>query len=473
MTHAQTDGQRDNGLRFMSWALRKCATGIVVGLLLLPASLMAQQAGDLDTSFGAAGQVLIDIGGDNDEGSAVALQPDCKIVMAGSSFNAAAGFVEFAVARYLPDGNLDTSFGGDGLVTTSFGDINAITHAVALQPDGKIIAAGYTIGDVTSASFALARYLPDGSLDTTFSGDGKLTMDTGGREVNAILLQPDGKVVAVGTTGLARFHPDGALDRTFGAAGFVNVDFMEQIAAARQPDGKIVTAGQIFNASTSQREFALARFLSNGTLDTTFHTDGRVNTDVGGSGFAWAVTLQPDGKIIAAGDVFSVANGHTDFALARYLPNGRLDTTFSGDGRVTTDFGSGSQAFAVTLQPDGKIVAAGLAFGVFGLARYLPNGTLDTTFSDDGLVTTSFGAGDSSRVRGLVMQPDDGRLVAAGSSTLTGEGGLDFALARYESGLVGPPTNKEQCKHGGWREFAIPRTFKNQGDCISFVNTGR
>lgn len=297
-------------------------------------------------------------------------------------------------------------------------------------------------------------------------------MDVGGSEVYAILFQPDGKIVAVGTSVLARFHPAGTLDTTFGAAGLVNVDF-SQLAAVRQPDGKIVTAGQIFNASTSQREFALARFRSNGTLDTTFHTDGRVNTDVGGSGFAWAVALQPDGKIIAAGDVFSAANGHTDFALARYLPNGTLDTTFSGDGRVTTDFGSGSQAFAVTLQPDGKTVAAGLAFGVFGLARYRSNGTLDTTFSDDGLVTTSFGAGDSSRVRGLVMQPNDGRLVAAGSSTLIGEGGLDFALARYESGLVGPPTNKEQCKHGGWREFAIPRTFKNQGDCISFVNTGR
>ena len=152
MTHAYRDGQREDGLRSMSWSLRKCGTGILAGLLLLPASLMAQQAGDLDSSFGAGGKVLIDIGGDNDEGSAVALQRDGKIVVAGSSFNAAAGFVEFAVVRYLPDGNLDTSFSGDGLVTTSFGNINAITHTVALQPDGKIIAAGYTIGDVTRAS---------------------------------------------------------------------------------------------------------------------------------------------------------------------------------------------------------------------------------------------------------------------------------------------------------------------------------
>ena len=170
-------------------------------------------------------------------------------------------------------------------------------------------------------------------------------------------------------------------------------------------------------------------------LDTTFHGDGRVDTDLGGGGdaLAVAVALQPDGKIIAAGNVFSVANGHVDFALARYLPDGVLDTTFGGDGRVITDFGGASAASAVTLQPDHKIVAAGLAFASFGLARYLPNGTLDTDFSDDGLVTTSLGAADDfSFAEGLVLQPD-GRLVAAGSSTRTGEGGftLAFALARY------------------------------------------
>lgn len=371
---------------------------------------------------------MIDISGDSDEGQDVALQPDGKIVMSGSSFNVATGFFEFAVARFLPDGNLDTSFDGDGIVTTSFGDTSAVNHAVALQGDGKIIAAG----GVSTTSFALARYLPNGRLDRTFSGDGKLTIDVGGREVNAIVVQPDGKIVAVGTTALARFRPNGALDTTFGTAGVVNVDF-EQLAAARQPDGKIVTAGHIFNASTSQREFALARFLSDGTLDTTFSGDGRVNTDLGGTGVARAVALQADGKIIAAGNPFSVADGHTNFGLVRYLPDGALDTTFGGDGRVTTDFGSTSEAFAVILQPDAKIVAAGHAVGVFALARYLPNGTLDTTFSDDGLVTTSFGADDSSRIRGLVIQPNDGRLVAVGDSTLIGEGGHDFALARYES----------------------------------------
>jgi uncharacterized delta-60 repeat protein len=210
-------------------------------------------------------------------------------------------------------------------------------------------------------------------------------------------------------------------------------------------------------------------------LDATFHFDGRVNTDVGGDGFARAVALQADGKIVAAGDIVNVASGHVDFALARYLPDGNLDTTFSGDGRVTTDFGSASQALAVTVQPDGKIVAGGASNG-FALARYLPDGTLDPMFGGDGLVSTNFGAGDSSFVKGLAIQPHDGRLIAGGLSSLTGEGGFDFALARYESGLVpgiGPPTNKEECKHNGWRRFTLPRAFTNQGDCIQFVNTGR
>jgi len=447
--------------------------------LLLPAGAVAQEAGDLDTSFGVGGKVITDFSGGNDEAQAVALQPDGKIVVAGNTTsNPATGLVEFAVARYLPDGTLDTTFGDDGLVTTGFGVIFGLAQAVAVQPDGKIVAAGYIVDPPTGVSArALARYLPDGTLDTTFSGDGKLTTDQAG-QVFAILLQPDGKIVAAGGLVLARYHPDGTLDTTFGDDGQVTVDFGEILAAALQPDGKIVAAGPVFNSSAGQYEFALARYLPDGTLDSTFDGDGRVTTDVGGSGFARAVALQADGKIVAAGSIaFDVAPFHVDFALARYLPDGTLDTTFGGDGLVTTDFGGIlSEAFDVALQPDGKIVAAGYAFfSVFALARYLPDGTLDTTFGGDGLVTTAFGAAGAAK--GLVIQPQDGRLVAVGSSSATiGEGSLDFALARYESGLVlgvGPPTNKEECKHDGWRNFNVPRDFKNQGDCIQFVNTGK
>lgn len=442
-----------------------------MAVLLCPASLMAQQPGDLDAGFGVGGKVVTDFYGDNDEGQALVLQPDGKIVLAGYSFNPAVGVVEFALARYLVDGAPDPTFGDDGLVTTGFGGVNALAHAVALQPDGKIIAAGQASD---AFEFALARYLPDGTLDTTFGGDGKVTTSIDGSVAYAVLLQPDGKIVAVGTTAMARYLPNGMLDATFGDGGIVSLDF-SHFAAVLQPDGKIVGAGQVFNTATAQYEFALSRHLPDGTVDATFHLDGQVTTDAGGSGFAKALALQPDGKIVAAGDVVSTVSGHVDFALVRYLPDGTLDVTFSGDGRLTTDFRGISVSYAVMMQPDGKIVAGGYAFTSFALARYLPDGALDPTFDGDGLVVTSFGAGDASAIKDLGLQTQSGRIVAGGQSSLTGEGGYDFALAAYESGLVpgvGPPTHKSQCKRGGWRRFTIPRAFVNQGDCVQFVNTG-
>ncbi len=451
MTYPRKDGPRENGQRFL----------ILAGLLLLlPLNVMAQQAGDLDATFGVGGKVLTDISGNNDEGQDVVLQPDGKIVVAGYSPLGAEGFVQFAVVRYLPDGSLDPGFGDGGVVLTSFGSINAVAHTVALQPDGGIIAAGFTVDNSGAGGFALARYLPDGTLDTTFSGDGKSTLDVGFGQVNDLVLQPDTKIVAIGTGGSVRFNADGTLDTTFGTGGLVQIDF-DQFAAVLQSDGKIVTAGSFLDVDPFQRGFALARFLPDGSLDTTFGTDGRVNTDVGEDGSIQAVTLQPDGKIIAAGGSLSPGQ---NFTLARYLSDGALDATFGSDGLVITDFGGVSQAAGVSLQADDKIVAAGAG----GLARYLPDGTLDTTFSGDGIVTDFGGVG-------LVIQAD-GRLVVAGSFSTTGnEGAFDIALARYLSAPmpgVGPPTSKEQCKHGGWRRFTIPRAFRNQGECIKFVNTG-
>jgi uncharacterized delta-60 repeat protein len=455
---------------------RQHLVGMLFGLLLLPVGVIAQEAGDLDTSFGVEGKVITDFIGDNDEAQAVALQTDGRIVAVGHTFNFATG-LEFALVRYLPDGTLDTTFGGDGRVTTDFGEAVAAANAVALQPDGKIIAVGRSGPGGGGDNFALARYQSNGTLDTTFGGDGRVTTVEAPGEIYAIALQPDGKIVAAGGLSLARYLPDGTLDTTFDNDGLVTIAFDEIFAAALQPDGKIVAAGQFFNPSTTQHEFALARYLPDGTLDTTFGSVGHVTTDVGGSGFAFAVVLQPDGKIVAVGSIFNIATNHQDFALARYLPDGTLDTTFGGDGRVTTDFGVPSDARGVALQADGKIVAVGGAFFVrFALARYRPDGSLDTTFGDDGLVTTDVGGANTSFADALVIQPLDGRLVVAGSTSVTGQDIFDFALARYESGLVlgvGPPTNKEECKHNGWRTFTIPRAFRNQGDCIQFVNTGR
>jgi uncharacterized delta-60 repeat protein len=228
----------------------------------------------------------------------------------------------------------------------------------------------------------------------------------------------------------------GDLDPSFGGDGTVTTAFGgDHLASAvsMQPDGKIVVAG-FPNTAGSGHDFALARYHANGTLDTSFSGDGKVLTDFGGSeGGAHAVAIQPDGKIVVAG--VSNASGSYDFALARYWPNGTLDTSFSGDGRVLTDFDGGDdRAAAVALQPDGKIVIGGeasvgpLYTGSIALARYWPNGALDSSFGDGGLVLTSFEPGSSyAAAFALAIQPRDGRLVVVGASS------VDFALARYHA----------------------------------------
>jgi uncharacterized delta-60 repeat protein len=329
-------------------------------IITLSLALLGEGApGDLDPTFGVGGKVTTDFfGGLNDLARALVLQPDGKLVAAGQA-EATDGRSEFALARYLPDGSLDPTFGVGGKVTTDFGGQFDLALALVLQPDSKLVAAGLFGG----GNFALARYLPDGSLDPTFGVGGTVISDFEG-ELLALALQPDGKLVAAGGSAgsfaLARYLPDGSLDPTFGVGGTVTTDFTNDVggvdaahALALQPDGKLVAAGG------SAGGFALARYLPDGHLDATFGVGGKVITDFGGApAGASALALQPDGKLVAAG---SASPGFVaDFALARYLPDGRLDPTFGTEGKVTTDFrGLDDVASALVLQPDGKLVAAG------------------------------------------------------------------------------------------------------------------
>ena len=340
-------------------------------VLALPA---AAAAGDLDASFDGDGKVTTDLGG-FDTANGVAIQADGRIVAAGTG----TASVDFALARYNRDGSLDTDFGGDGNVTTDFGGSDG-AEGVAVQPDGKIVAAGGGAAD-----FALARYNRDGSLDTSFHGDGKVTTDFGGLDAAVgVAIQPNGRIVAAGFAAgsadfaLARYNRDGSLDTSFDGDGMVTTDFggsMFEAAAgvAIQPDGRIVAAG------FTQSDFALARYNRDGSLDTSFDGDGKVTTDFGGTDFAFGgLAIQPDGRIVAAG---GGAPGD-DFALARYNRDGSLDTSFDGDGKVTTDFGASDQASAIAIQSGGKIVAAGHraeSVGInWALARYNRDGSLDT-----------------------------------------------------------------------------------------------
>ncbi len=398
--------------------------------------------GELDPTFGSGGKVLTPVGTGNDYANALVLQPDGKLVAAGWGDDGGTGV--FALARYLPNGSLDTSFGSGGKVVTPVGTGSSGANALVLQPDGKLVAAGWSVsGD---NDFALVRYNPDGSLDTTFGSGGKVItpVGTGNDYANALVLQPDGKLVAAGHSwnsstrrfnfGLVRYNPDGSLDTTFGSGGMVAtpVGTDDNIAKTLvlQPDGKLVAAGWS-DDGISNSYSTLVRYNPDGSLDTNFGTSGKLITSLGPSSSAYALVLQPDGKILVAGYSFSGTNG--DFALVRHHPDGSLDTSFGNGGKVVTDINTGSDfAAALILQPDGKLVAAGNSYDVagrtyFALVRYYPDGSLDTSFGNGGKVVTGVGSIEDE-AHALVLQPD-GKLVAAGESE--GSSNTVFVLVRY------------------------------------------
>ena len=384
--------------------------------------------GIMSTNFGA---------GSTDFAFATAIQPDGKILAAG--YTSVAGTNDFALVRYNSDGSLDTSFGGgDGIVTTAVGLNSDIANGMAVLSNGKILLVGNAVIS-GSNQIALVQYNADGTLDTSFGGgDGIATSGIVASDGNSIAIQADGKIVVVGTYSsnflVARFNSDGTLDTGFGSSGSTSVDFNGSTdignSVVIQSDGKIVMSGRNFSGTSF--DFAMARFNTNGTLDTSFDGDGKVTTDIGTNSDdnGYRLTLQSDGKIVVAG--WSDAAGTADFALARYNSNGSLDTTFSGDGKLTTSIGSGGDlGQAVTVQSDGKIIVAGQSSSAgnnFGVVRYLADGTLDTSFNGTGIVDQNFGGSSDDRAIGVLVQ-SDGKIVVAGTSTIGGD--YDFAIARY------------------------------------------
>ena len=405
------------------------ATMVVVAVLLAALSGLAHAApGDLDPSFDGDGRRTF--GALAGEGAAAVLvQPDGKLVLAGY------GNDNFAVARLNPDGTSDTSFAG-GISGADFGGFDS-ANAAALQRDGKIVVAGHT--DV-NLDIAVARFNPDGSLDASFDqggtdGPGKKIFGSDSFDIaNAVLVQPDGKIVVVGTGNnnfaVTRLNPDGSFDTSFDGDGTAGADFGGAdygSAAALQSDGKIVVAG-----NTGGEDVAVARFNPTGpadkTLDTTFSGDGTRTFGYGGFDSARAALVQPDGRIVV------VAHGgpNREVAVTRLSPDGSFDPGFGDGGTAWVDFGGTDFGNAVALQSDGKLVVAGERSGDdydFAIARLQPGGALDTAFSGDGKTTVDFGDADSGS---SVALQGDGRIVVAGDTGV----GDDFAVAR----LQGDPT---------------------------------
>jgi len=414
---------------------RYLTRGLMCGLLtLLTLSVLsfctvppvAAGPGDLDQSFGTGGKVTTDFDS-FEQANALAIQADGKLVAAGNAQDPVTfRSVFFALARYNPNGTLDSSFGKSGKILADFGvPGDARAWALAIQADGKLVVAGGAGGD-----FALARYNPDGSPDSSFGTSGKVTTDFGVQDTaRALTIQADGKLIVFGSTNtagrvdfaLARYNPDGSPDSSFGVEGKVTTDFIggrdEASALAIQIDGKLVAAGSATDPLTGIPKFALARYNADGSLDSSFGVGGKVTTDFGGISVASSLAIQGDGKLVVAGQAFFLS-----FALARYNADGSLDSSFGVGGKVTTDFGGSGQALALAIQADGKLVVAGGAGGDFALARYNPDGSLDSSFGVGGKITTDFGG--FGQAFALAIQAD-GKLVLAGGA------GNDFALARY------------------------------------------
>lgn len=382
----------------------------------------------LDNSFGSNGKVVTSLPGFQ-SGAGLVVQANGQILVAGTNND------DFNLSRYDSNGVQDSGLN----VNTDFSFDADSASSIALQSDGKILVAGRT-QFAFDDDFALARHNADGSPDASFGFNGEVTetISFDDDAINGMVIQPNGKILVAGRAkiggnddfALARYNLDGSLDPQFNSTGAdpgtATTDFSgddEAFNLVQQSDGKVILVGR---AGGSDPAFALARYNTDGTIDSSFGTNGKVRTDwAGATDEAKAVVLQADGKILVAGSTGTGANAK--FALARYEVNGTVDSSFGQGGKVTGDFLG--KAASLHLQPNGQIIVTGTVGGGtngdFGVARYNANGTLDTSFGQGGKIVTDLGGNDS--VSNAVLQ--DGKLTLVGTTGSTTN--RDIALARY------------------------------------------
>ena len=403
------------------------------------------KAQNVDNSFGINGKVHTSFGNFSVYFNALAMQNDGKVYAVGAKEGAFFETNGIFISKYNTDGSLDTSFnnlginGLPGYKEIGYGSNYEFCHTTVLQPDNKLVVAGSSNG-----SFALARLNQNGDYDTDFSNDGKVIFSFGagnGSKVNKLLLQLDGKIIAVGQAysgtdydfGITRFNIDGSLDTTFGVFGKAIVsigpanDFGQD--AILQPDGKIIICG--YSNNSLGNSFSIIRLNVDGTLDTSFASSGKIYYNIPNKSYcvAESIAIQTDGKILVAG------HAEGDFALLRYNINGTLDNTFGTSGFTTTDFGnSQDKVYAITINPNGKIILAGHSYDPsistfldFGIASYNADGSLDNTFDTDGKMTVSMGY--TSGIKDMLIQPD-GKFLFGGYSLENQNSNVRYSLLR-------------------------------------------
>ena len=427
---------------------------ILFSFMFMHLMIFSQSVGSRDSSFSSDGIDTIDLGGGAENSLFLLIQPDGKIVSGGSEWNGTQN-VFIVLARHNTDGSRDMTFGTNGKVSIRFTTRWLIPADAVLQPDGKIVVAG-SYDDTFSNNFLLARYNTNGTMDASFGSGGFMQLDlVHGSTLDegyAVDVQPDGKIVIGGTAkppfgsngsfAMMRVDASGAIDPTFGTNGVVidtpwvsGNQIIKDLAVLSS--GKIMIAGSI-DDSTFQSVFCVGRFNSNGTLDSTFGTNGTVKLHFGSSSSeATSLTMLPNGKFLAAGWANLQGTPNKEICLARFNASGTLDNTFGTGGTVEIPNSAATYEYAnsVKMQPDGKYIVGGVgrasaAFIDYGLLlRLTSSGSIDNTFGVNGRTQSA----DVYSVTAVALQPN-GRIVA------TGKNNMDYYVARYFSAF------------GVWRE---------------------
>jgi uncharacterized delta-60 repeat protein len=426
-------------------------------------------SGCLDTLFGNSGKVMQDVGGRTDYAgrweliNAVAVQPDGMIVAAGGSRYTDTSF-SWVIARFASDGTLDPLFGTAGITRVNL--TVAIDHeeafAIAIQPDGKILVAGWAGGVSPNFNAGVVRLDAFGNLDPTFGTNGQVLVPFGGgRTITAMKLQSDGKILVAAdgspSSSVARLQANGAVDTSFGNSGFRTITFKSGetrasvSSLALQSNGKILVGGTSYGTGSTGADFALRRLTTSGAFDTTFGSSGVTTTDFYGSGRAdvmFTIAVASDDSFVAAGYTQPTASQYGDsdnMAFARYTSNGVLNTSFGSSGKVVLDMLGGlDEVKSIAIQADGKIAFTGHAQtpnwfnDLYGYRSYVIVGRLTST----GAVDTSYGASagvtataftDHADQANAMIIDSNGMAVVAGyaNPNINSGGQMYWALARY------------------------------------------
>lgn len=416
-------------------------------LFLFSSLLVSAQAGTLDSLFDEDGKVQTNILGIGDLAYTLAIQADQKIVVAGISGSGAN--VTITVARYLPDGSLDEDFGGTGIVSIDYSATVDRAQSIAIQPDGKIVLGCESTANLNT-NFSAVRLLENGAPDPEFGTNGKATLDLGQNweSVSDVAIQPDGKIVLAGRVesatfsdfAVVRFTDAGLPDEDFGEGGRTITSLQDEDDAQNviiQADGKIVVGG--YSSVNAIGDYAMVRYLEDGTLDKFFGIGGKVITDVddaGRSDLGFAMLLDRDNKLVQAGWAnFTAFPLTSEIGVVRYYENGDIDSTFAENGRFVLKLGENTHIHTLVQQPDGKYLIGGDSDVEFAqkwiVVRLLNEGGFDPDFGEGGIALIDFN-GSARALNGMALQ-QDGKIVVAGTDQA---GNNDFALARLKNDLM-------------------------------------